>query len=251
MSSRTCLLVAVTLATWLVETCDGDVRWTRDRKFDGLVKVNGYPHSELGGEGMNVRYCASTCTSSSRCASFFYLTANRTCIMNDLIFPSTSGGTVLPGARYFKAVTATCPVGDGYVWVARLRMCFKFYPTLTNFSTVFETCTNNGDRPVVLDTGDKNYAVSTYVAYTYGATFYVGAVREGAVNGSRTLWTSDYLLYWLNGKLVATDGPDSGWGLGHPSNSFGKEGCMVQLRNQWNDVSCDTNCSFVCEKVIP
>ncbi|XP_025113590.1 uncharacterized protein LOC112575782 [Pomacea canaliculata] len=102
----------------------------------------------------------------------------------------------------------------------------KCYSTPTNFSSAYRSCTSAGDRPVVVDTGDKFYTIKTNIAYRYGTmSFYVGAVREGVIDGSRTSWSNNlHPLRWLNGQLVALTGPDSGWDTGYPSNSGEQKG---------------------------
>lgn len=79
---------------------------------------------------------------------------------------------------------------------------------------------------------------------------FIGAARDGALNGSRSWNNSLHPLYWVNGVMVATSGPDALWRPGNPDNVNEEEGCMEIFDGEWNDAPCDYHNSFICEKVL-
>lgn len=97
------------------------------------------------------------------------------------------------------------------------------------------------------------YIINTllYIHVSENQDFFVriGGVRDGVVNGTRTRWDNDRdPLYWLNGVKVPTSGPDNHWHSGLPDNSNQNEGCM-ELSGGWNDINCDIDKYFICEKL--
>ncbi|XP_025113422.1 perlucin-like [Pomacea canaliculata] len=150
-------------------------------------------------------------------------------------------------------VETDCPSRDGYVWLRAYRTCIKFYQTPMIFMYAYRTCTSVGTRLAVLNTTAKYKAVTTYLTANGISVMRIsiGGARDGAINGSRTTWSSAlHPLYWVNGMKMAFSGPDTFWSSGNPDNFYGIEGCLELYWNFWNDGQCDLLKPFICEKVL-
>lgn len=80
---------------------------------------------------------------------------------------------------------------------------------------------------------------------------FIGGVRDGVINGTRTTWDNDLdPLYWLNGVKVATSGPNGLWKTANPDNQLGIEGCMEIFVGLFNDLECRFAIPFICENVL-
>ncbi|XP_025113093.1 uncharacterized protein LOC112575436 [Pomacea canaliculata] len=250
MSHLMFLIFVVAWSTWTA--CKSDVLWTWDEAFDDVIKADNSSHTQVR-RAVNVGHCASLCTSNASCSSFFFLPKTEECRLHEIVFAKRAGGQSSPGARYFKAFSAACS-RDGYVWLRGPRTCFKVYSDSPNFRSVYQSCVDAGSRLAVLDKEDKLRGVAAYFADldTPITRAYIGGMRDGVVNGTRTNWNNTLdPLYWLNGVKIPTSGPDSYWALPdvNPSNSYGIEGCMEIIDRLWNDISCVNGQPFICEKI--
>ncbi|XP_025113756.1 uncharacterized protein LOC112575868 [Pomacea canaliculata] len=252
MSRMMSLLLIVALSTWPVST--SDVLWTWDETLDDVIKVPNPPSRTQVKRAVNVGHCASLCTSNVSCSSFFFLSKTGECRLNEFVFATRADGQSSPGARYFKAFSASCPSGDGYVWLRGPGICIKVYLDSPNFKSAYKSCVDAGSRLAVLDKGDKLTVTAAYMADLASkiTRAFIGGMRDGAANGSRASWDK-YRdpLYWLNGVQVAISGPDAYWDLPalNPSNDRNEEGCMEIFSGLWNDMVCNSGHPYICEKI--
>ncbi|XP_025113158.1 uncharacterized protein LOC112575477 [Pomacea canaliculata] len=251
MLNKLYFVLLLTVPPWLVQVCKTNISWVRDRTFDDIIRVTGYSQLVTPGQNKSAIHCGLLCTSMSWCSSFFFLSATGGCILHQTVFAVPQGGQGTKGARYYRAFTAGCP--KEYVFVRQERLCFKVSTSRTVFQYAYGNCSRADSQLVVLDTPGKHSAVANYVAEAYSNIFsyFIGGVRPGVVDGTRSQWSAlTDPLTWLTGALVSINGPDTFWASENPSNSMGTEGCMELNSGTWNDLSCNHTRAFICERHV-
>ncbi|XP_041376831.1 C-type lectin-like [Gigantopelta aegis] len=129
-----------------------------------------------------------------------------------------------------------CPVVDGYVLVDRLNICFKASTSKKSFDDARDICSQIGARLIVLDTDDKNAAVSRYVNASRGeANYYIGL----------TDMVTENKFVWGDGHTVGF----TKWEDGEP-NDFHDQDCVLLTpwTTRWRNAPCWDRYKYVCEK---
>ncbi|XP_041361199.1 C-type mannose receptor 2-like [Gigantopelta aegis] len=129
-----------------------------------------------------------------------------------------------------------CPVEDGYVLLDNPKLCFKAFADFKFMEDARKICQASGAMLIVLDTNEKNTAVSDYIVKTLGSSSYLIGLTDKQTEG---------MYIWENGNLVTF----SKWAPEEPRNKAYVD-CVVLTSKYWYNVNCFDRIRFVCEKQI-
>ncbi|XP_041377543.1 perlucin-like [Gigantopelta aegis] len=132
-----------------------------------------------------------------------------------------------------------CPTEDGYVLLEDVKLCFKVFNLTKNMAAARDFCNQSRSRLIVLDTKEKNLAVSGYIKENIGnLKLFIGLTDEDH---------EDHFV-WENGNTANF----TNWRTGQPNNYDGSQHCVLLIakRAKWNDVRCNRQIAYICEKVV-
>ncbi|XP_041376739.1 C-type lectin BML-2-like [Gigantopelta aegis] len=182
--------------------------------------------------------CGKECTKRAGCNSFSHNSNDGTCSMHSARFTNSASYLPSQGSRHYSAITDVCPVQDGYVLLRDLNLCFKVFNVTKTMSDARDLCNQSGSRLIVLDTAEKNDAVSAYIVANIGQyNYYIGLTDED----------HEDVFVWEDGSVVS----DKKWMSGEPNNSGNANCVILKVKNTlWNDIPCSRKRRYICEKAI-
>ncbi|XP_041375158.1 C-type lectin BML-2-like [Gigantopelta aegis] len=182
--------------------------------------------------------CAWKCQENLHCVSFSYR-HNGTCLLHAARFTNNASYLPLTGWSHYSAELDPCPTEDGYVLLDSVNVCFKAFNQKKSANDARDICSQSGDRLIILDTAEKNTAVSDYMVVHPGSDFYIIGLRDEQTEGVY-IWNSGVTATFLK------------WNDGEPNSQGGNEDCVVlqTSRSSFHDITCTDARHFMCEKVI-
>ena len=123
---------------------------------------------------------------------------------------------------------------------------YQLFETSSSFSVAQQTCFDFGGTLAIIKTEEENDAVLNFLrtAGQFRTYYYIGMQARNTPQNWR----------YLDGNSVALRGSNEyqNWGRGEPNNYGGNEGCGAIsysfARSSWNDVNCERQLNFLCEK---
>ena len=121
---------------------------------------------------------------------------------------------------------------------------YGVFQTPSSFSVAKQTCVDFGGTLAIIKTEDENDAVLALLRTVGRASYYIGMQARNTPQNWR----------YLDGDSVALRGSSEyqNWAIGEPNNYGGNEECgSIQygyFSSSWNDVNCERQLNFVCEK---
>ncbi|XP_041362142.1 C-type lectin domain family 3 member A homolog [Gigantopelta aegis] len=127
------------------------------------------------------------------------------------------------------------PFGDGFVLLENSQLCFKVFEEVKTPYEARNTCNRLGAKLIVVDTEEKNTAVSEYVKSKLGSnTFLIGLTHK------------QNRFVWENGNEATVTHWDSGLPRG------ANRDCVVLYTHNalWYDFVCSFRFRYICEKQL-
>ncbi|XP_041377419.1 macrophage mannose receptor 1-like [Gigantopelta aegis] len=197
--------------------------WIRNHVFDDVTITDHviYSTSSIKSK-VN---CGKECAKSDICRSFSYNGHDGTCRMHSETFSNSASSLPSSGSRYYTMATDHCPTEDGYVLLEDVKLCFKvFNLNKKQMAEARDVCNQSRSRLIVLDTKEKNLAVSDYIKENIGnSKFFIGLTDED----------HEDIFVWENGKTANF----TNWNTREPNN-LNNENCVLLITNtgKWNDM---------------
>ncbi|XP_041375127.1 macrophage mannose receptor 1-like [Gigantopelta aegis] len=185
--------------------------------------------------------CTIKCADDQVCISFSYNYLDLACHLHSARFTNGASYLPSPGWRHFSSIPGHCPTEDGYVLLLDLNLCFIAKTSYLKWRDARDACIQMGSKLIVLDSADKNAAVSDYInihEVDYWKTFWIGLTDE-ATEGE---------FVWENGNRLDF----TAWRYGQPDDGLGGEdfvGLSVDS-GVWNDLKSYNTYSYICERTI-
>ncbi|XP_041377129.1 macrophage mannose receptor 1-like [Gigantopelta aegis] len=232
----TLLLEFVMCCISITLSCNEDFkqsRWIRNVSFDDVAIADNVI-SSLSDVTTQLA-CAWECQQKRNCVSFSY-NDDHTCRLHSLKFANNSSYLPSSGWRYYYLNPGHCPVEDGYILIDKLNLCFKVSTTMKLFDEARDICSESGARLIVLDTEEKNTAVSSYIRENIGVHVYFIGLTDKVTEGEY-VWEDGTIAGFMN------------WDIYEPSNIEGVEDCVLLIPEQgkWNDCTCSAWSEYICE----